>query len=183
MTRMWSISHPSLTGAELFDLEENRHEKVLRGWVVALVEGVGCAVEYKVAADRRWVTRRVDIKLERGLTSTLEIEHDGHGGWSVDGVTRPDLDGCLDVDLGVSPSTNTLPIRRLALDIGQEESLVAAWVRFPDLVVEVLPQSYQRTAESVYRYRSDSFAADLEVDERDVVLRYGDALWQAVAAP
>lgn len=181
ITRFWSISHPSLTGTELFELEEDRSENVLRGWVVASVEGIGCAIEYKVAVDHRWVTRRVDIKLERGYTRVLAIEHDGQGGWSVDGASRPDLDGCLDVDLGISPSTNTLPVRRLSLAVGQRENLVAAWVRFPNLLVRVLPQSYERVAESVYRYRSDSFEADLQVDERGVVLRYGDNLWQAVA--
>lgn len=178
---MWSIKHPSLTGTELFELKEDSSGTDLRGWVVALVDGVGCAVEYEVAVDEGWMTRRVDVTLHRGDTRTLGIEHDGRGRWSVDGVSNPDLEGCLDVDLGVSPSTNTLPIRRLNLDVGAEANLDAAWIRFPELVVEVLPQSYQRKAESVYRYRSDSFEADLEVDDQGVVLRYGKALWQTVA--
>jgi hypothetical protein len=178
---MWSITHPSLSGTELLELEEDHSAKFLRGWVVALVDGVGCAVEYEVAVDQQWVTREVDVTLHRGYTRTLEMEHDGDGGWTVDGVPGPDLDGCLDVDLGVSPSTNTLPIRRLRLGVGEEASLHAVWVRFPDLVVEVLPQSYQRKAESIYRYQSDSFEADLVVDDQGVVLRYGDSLWQTVA--
>lgn len=178
---MWSIAHPSLSGTELLELEEDRSANVLRGWVVALVDGIGCAVEYEVVVDQQWVTREVDVTLHRGYTRTLEMEHDGDGGWTVDGVRRPALDGCLDVDLGVSPSTNTLPIRRLRLGVGEEANLDAVWVRFPDMVVEVLSQSYRRKAESIYAYRSDSFEADLEVDDQGVVLRYGDSLWQMVA--
>lgn len=176
---LWLIDHPSLTGAELFELEELSAEKRMRGWVVASVEGADCALTYRVTADRRWVTRRVSVELESGVSRSLEIEHDGKGIWSVDGITRPDLTGCLDVDLGISPSTNTLPIRRLAMDITETKRIVAAWVRFPDLVVDPLPQIYERRSVSVYRYRSDSFCADIEVDERSVVVRYGDDLWRA----
>lgn len=179
MQRLWTITHPSLTGTELFQLKEDG-PKILRGWVVAMVERVGCAVQYQVSADEHWVTRRVDIELESSVGGALVIEHDGQGRWSVDGVIHSGLDGCLDVDLGISPSTNTLPIRRLRLGVGESEDLVAAWVRFPDMTVEVLPQRYERTAESTYRYQSDSFQADLDVDEYGVVLRYGHSLWHVV---
>ena len=36
----------------------------------------------------------------------------------MDGVPAPALKGCKDIDLGCSPSTNTLPIRRLRLAVG-----------------------------------------------------------------
>ncbi len=177
---LWLVAHPRITGAELFELEETNSEIRMRGWVVTRVDGIDCAVSYQVTADQHWVTRGVSVRLESGGTRMLELEHDGGGTWLVDGLPQPDLDGCLDVDLGISPSTNTLPIRRLMLVVGGKASLVAAWIRFPDLVVEGVPQSYERTSESVYRYRSDSFQAELEVDERGVVLRYGDDLWRAV---
>lgn len=177
---MWSVSHPSLTGSELFELDQAAEETTLLGWVVARVEGVGCAVSYEIVADRRWVTRRVRVRLDSEPRRTLELDHDGRGAWLVNGENRPDLSTCLDVDLGISPSTNTLPIRRLALEVGAAEALDAAWVRFPDLTVDVLSQRYERRGESVYRYSSDSFQRDLDVDERGVVRHYGDDLWQTV---
>jgi uncharacterized protein len=177
---VWVVAHPRLSGAELFELDETGPEITMRGWVVARVDGVGCAVSYQIDIDRQWVTRRARIRLDSEPDRTLEIDHDGRGTWTVNDVTRSDLAGCLDIDLGISPSTNTLPIRRLQLDVGQAESLDAVWVRFPDLTVDVLSQTYARQAESVYRYRSNSFQADLEVDERGVVVRYGEDLWQTV---
>lgn len=177
---VWVVAHPQLSGAELFQLDDAGPEITMRGWVVARVDGVGCAVSYQIDIDQQWVTRRARIGLDSDPGRTLEIDHDGPATWWVNGVTRPDLDGCLDIDLGISPSTNTLPIRRLQLDVGQIESLDVVWVRFPDLTVDVLGQSYERRKESVYRYRSNSFQADLEVDERGVVVRYGDDLWQSV---
>ena len=40
--------------------------------------------------------------------------------------------GCDDVDLGITPVTNTLPIRRLHLAIGETRAVTAAWLQFPD---------------------------------------------------
>jgi hypothetical protein len=86
------------------------------------------------------------------------------------------------VDLAVTPSTNTLPIRRLDLAVGEGRDVVAAWVRFPGLTIEPLPQRYVRIAEHQYRYesRGGEFTAELEVDTLGVVVRYG-SFWERVA--
>jgi hypothetical protein len=39
-------------------------------------------------------------------------------------------EGCLDIDLGFSPSTNLLPIRRLTLAVGEAATVRAAWLPF-----------------------------------------------------
>lgn len=65
------------------------------------------------------------------------------------------MNGAIDIDLGWSPSTNTLPIKRLNLEIGQSSGeLIAAWVRFPELTLQPLPQEHIRLAERQYRYSS-----------------------------
>lgn len=85
-----------------------------------------------------------------------------------------------DADLESSPSTNTLPIRRLALAPGDTRAVAAAWIRFPSLEVQRLDQSYERLDERRYRYRSGLFTADLVVDDDAIVLQYG-VNWKAVA--
>ena len=48
--------------------------------------------------------------------------------WS--GTERPpEYSDCVDVDLSFTPATNTLPIRRLGLDIGEEAEIHVAWLR------------------------------------------------------
>ena len=80
----------------------------------------------------------------------------------------------MDVDLNFSPSTNLLPIRRLALEVGSEAAVRAAWLRFPGFALEPLEQVYRRAAVGLYRYESagGQFRADLEVDESGFVTRY-----------
>lgn len=100
----------------------------------------------------------------------------------MDGSECSNVEGCLDLDLNFSPSTNLLPIRRLALAAGQEADVRAAWLRFPMFVLEPLEQRYCRLDDSVYRYESAGgrFVAELQVNEAGFVMHYPN-LWQIEA--
>jgi uncharacterized protein len=137
-------------------------------------------VRYSIEVDEAWRTRAMQVEIENDGRHRTRLVADGAGHWSRDGKQLPALDQCLDVDLEWSPSTNTLPIRRLGLALGETKAVAAAWVRFPSLDVQRLDQSYQRIDLRRYRYRSGRFTADLAVDEDGVVLQYG-VNWKAVA--
>ena len=137
-------------------------------------------VRYHIRVDAGWRTRNVEVELEGGGQPRLSLTADGEGNWRRDGQPLEPVAGCIDIDLEWSPSTNTLPIRRLGLAPGETKSLAAAWVRFPSLEVERLEQSYERLADGRYRYRSGRFTADLAVDGDGLVLQYG-VNWKAVA--
>jgi uncharacterized protein len=97
----------------------------------------------------------------------------------VDGKPAKALKGCTDVDLGCSPSTNTLPIRRLRLAIGGTKKIQAAWIQFPDLSVVKAAQTYTRLDEFTYRYASGTFEAELTVDDDGLVAAYAE--WRRTA--
>ena len=112
----------------------------------------------------------------------LVVERSPSAVWSVGGIETPALQGCDDIDLGFSPATNLLPIRRLALQVGSKSTVRAAWVRFPELAVEVLVQSYERVSDDRYVYESagGAFRRELQVDEFGCVIDY-PGLWRAEA--
>jgi len=152
----------------------------LVGTVLGAEGGVPVRIEYRVLADAAGTTTAVHVRDLRGFAQrTLTLTRDAKGGWTVDG--RPDrkLKGCLDVDLGCTPATNTLPIRRLRLGIGGSQTIQAAWVTFPDLAVRKTKQTYSRIDEFTYRYESGDFSAELVVDDDGVVASYAD--WQRTA--
>ena len=155
---------------------------ILEGTIVAQVDGPSAYVRYNVTCDDDWRTRAVSVDLFSGgsLRSLRLIPREGR--WFADGVEVPAVRGAVDVDLSWSPSTNTLPIRRLDLAVGASSGPVtAAWVRFPKLSIEPLPQEYTRLAEDCYRYtsRGGAFTAELLVDELGLVVDYGD-VWRRV---
>jgi hypothetical protein len=94
--------------------------------------------------------------------------------WLLNDEECPEVEGCADLDLNFSPSTNLLPIRRLRLGAGRGAEVRAAWLRFPSFTLEPLEQHYTRIDEEIYRYESAGgrFAAELRVDEEGFVTDY-----------
>jgi len=152
----------------------------LSGLILQAHQDAPFVVRYSIDVDEAWRTHAMQVEIENDGQHRTRLVADGAGHWSRDGKQLPALDDCLDVDLEWSPSTNTLPIRRLGLALGETKVVAAAWVRFPSLDVQRLDQSYERIDERRYRYRSGRFTADLAIDEGGIVLQYG-VNWKAVA--
>lgn len=124
-----------------------------------------------------WQTRKVKIELSSGTEEqSLHLERDDDGRWWNGDSELTAFAGMNDIDLGITPSTNTLPIQRLGLKPGESASMTAVWIQFPSLTIAPLAQQYTRTGEYAYRYESNdgAYQADLEVDEHGLVTRYAD---------
>ena len=147
----------------------------LVGTVLGAEAGIPVRIEYRVLTDGDGTTTAAHVRDLRGFEQrTLTLERDAKGNWTVDGAKVRGLKGATDVDLGCSPSTNTLPIRRLRLGIGATKTIKAAWVRFPELTVVKADQTYTRVDEFTYRYASGDFEAELTVDDESLVAAYAD---------
>jgi uncharacterized protein len=148
----------------------------LVGTVIGAEAGQPVRIEYRALADGAGLTSAAHVRDLRGFEQrTLTIERSPKGAWSVNGKADRKLKGCTDVDLGCSPSTNTLPIRRLRMAVGTSQTIQAAWVRFPELTVVKAAQTYTRLDEFTYRYESGDFSAELIVDDESLVASY--AVW------
>jgi hypothetical protein len=147
----------------------------LVGTVLGSEAGAPVRIEYRVLTDGDGLTTAAHVRDLRGFEQrTLTLERDAKGNWTVDGAKVRMLKGATDVDLGCSPSTNTLPIRRLRIGVGASKTIKAAWVRFPELTVVKADQTYTRVDEFTYRYASGDFEAELTVDDEDLVAAYAD---------
>jgi hypothetical protein len=151
----------------------------IEGETAALEGRTAWAVRYQIEVDEQWRTRRAHVsgwsahgKLE------LRVEADGLGHWTINEARASALDGCLDIVLESSACTNTLPVHRLRLSVGDQAEAPAAYVRAPDLSVTRLEQRYLRVADNGrherYEYRSPTFGfeATLEFDTSGLVLEY-----------
>lgn len=145
------------------------------GTVLGAEAGIPVRIEYRVMTEGSGLTTAAHVRDLRGFEQrALTLERTAKGVWSVNGKVDRSLKGCTDVDLGCSPSTNTLPIRRLRLGVGASQSIQAAWVRFPELTVTKGIQTYTRLDEFTYRYDSGTFSAELVVDDDGLVASYAD---------
>jgi hypothetical protein len=152
----------------------------LVGTVLGAESGIPVRIEYRVLTDGSGMTTAAHVRDLRGFGQrALMLERSAKGVWSVNGTTDRTLKGCTDVDLGCSPSTNTLPIRRLRLAVGASKTIQAAWIVFPELTVVKAAQTYTRLDEFTYRYQSSTFSAELVVDDDGLVASYAD--WRRTA--
>jgi uncharacterized protein len=149
----------------------------LVGTVLGAESGLPLRIEYRVLTDGSGLTTAAHVRDLRGFEQrALTLERSTKGVWSVNGTVDRELKGCTDIDLGCSPSTNTLPIRRLRLAVGASHTIQAAWLRFPELTVSKSAQTYTRLDELSYRYESGAFSAELVVDDDGLVASY--AVWR-----
>ncbi len=154
----------------------------LQGTVLGAEGGSPVRIDYLVVADGLSMRAQVGLSQGAGRRGTRLVRATD-GRWTVDGVAAPALEGCTDVDLGCTPATNTLPLRRLGLDMAAPRTIRAAWVRFPELTVAAVDQTYTRLGERRYHYTSGSYTAELTVDDLGLVTEYDEWRRTGVADP
>jgi hypothetical protein len=169
----WSPAHEGV-GLEHLLLSATRANAV----VLAIDEdGSPFRLRYRLAWEISWQLREAELTLETAHTTrSLILRTDGKGRWR-DGKDRAmeGLDGCRDIDIWPTPFTNSFPIRRERLTVGERREFRMAWVDGPALTVHAQAQAYTRLAERLYLFESldgSGFQAELPVDEDGIVLDY-----------
>ncbi|GAB4368119.1 MAG: putative glycolipid-binding domain-containing protein [Elainellaceae cyanobacterium] len=152
----------------------------LSGTAIFLFEQMPCLLSYEVSANANWQTHIASISGYIGTSAiALTIAPTAHGYWSINGLEVQAAAGCVDLDLGFTPATNLIAIRRLSLQVGEQASAPAAWLDFPDFKLKQLEQHYRRISEHEYEYASPNvgYAAILKVDRYGAITHYPD-LWE-----
>ncbi len=164
-------------GAEYFSLKTSRSGWQLRGTVLVADGERPFRIYYAIRCDRAWQTRRVKVEIAEGTkVHQIDLRVDTDQRWWQADEELTAFRGCLDIDLGFTPATNTLPIRRLNLAVGESADVVAVWLQFPSLTLRPFAQTYTRLAEDRYRYASEGgYVNELTVDEVGLVRNYPEA--------
>jgi hypothetical protein len=151
----------------------------LDGTAVFRHEQSPAILAYQVECDNGWRTLRGWVRGRIGGCSVEFIVLASSGIWRLNDSVIAGLDECVDLDLGFTPATNLLPIRRLALAKGQAGDAPAAWLNVVDGTLTLLPQRYERRTESAYWYEAPTlkYAAQLDVTSTGFIRKY-PGLWE-----
>ena len=152
-------------------------------------------LDYALETGERFVTRSLQVGVEGpGWRRSLRLARADDGTWSAESAATGEADlpppasaatglgEALDCDLGLSPITNLMPIRRddLHREPGARE-ITVGWVAVPELTVVPARQLYEHLHAdedgSVVRFRSldgefAGFEAELELDRDGLVTLY-----------
>jgi len=174
---MWSPWDEA--GLEHVRLVQSDQGVLADGMILRVMDGSPVRAHYKIRCDPAWNVRQVEISLWDNARGEIRLHADGQGNWTDDSGSRLALlDGCIDVDISISPFTNTLPIRRLNLKPGQAADIVVAYIVIPEMDVKPAKQRYtclQASPENgLYKYESLStgFTSNVLVDRDGLVLDY-----------
>ena len=121
-------------------------------------DGTVAQLAYRVTCDQYW--RTLDAHIHGSLGSAevdIGLRRSARGVWILNGEAGPDLPGCVDVDLGFTPATNALQIRRVALNVGHAADVPVAWLDVATRQLSVLEQRYERRTETEYWYEAPRF--------------------------
>jgi hypothetical protein len=127
-------------GFEVVRFSSDGDALALEGTTVGNEQGVPWTIHHLVEVAADWHIRPAHLTDYAG--NDVRITTDGAGSRAVDGNPRPDLAGCLDLDLEASLVTNTLSVHRLSLGVDEHAESAAAYVRTNSLAVERLEQTY-----------------------------------------
>ena len=145
---------------------------------LGMIEGTAYRIKYRIICDLDWRVGRVRVE-DLLNNKTLVFNRREAGVWADEG-DQPidDLKGCADVDIMITPFTNTLPIRRLNLALHESKEISVVYFSLPVLTVSKLVQRYtflsQEKDHRVYRYESlgSGFTSEIKVDSDGLVIDY-----------
>ena len=150
----------------------------LEGAALFSHEGNACILDYAVDCDARWRTVSAKVNGSVGFdTLDFEVTRTGDD-WLLNGAIQPKARSQTDLDLGFTPATNLIAIRRLDPRPGVETPAPAAYYLEFTLELGLVEQTYRRTGESTLAYASPAYdyAAELRVSPIGFVTEY-PGLW------
>lgn len=170
IVRKWRrIDEPGLELMTLSRAGDGLH--VVSSLVHAGAESFG--LRYRWELDSNWRTRTLRLDVVNASEKSLTIERTGDATWRVDGKPRPDLAGCVEIDVSATPFCNGLAIRRMGEADGE---LTALFVDAPALTCEPSLQRYERRGPRAWQYIdkgvSAGFTALLNLDAQGLVAHY-----------
>ncbi len=142
----------------------------------------GFVALYTLRLDRDWRTLEMQASV-LGSAKCIYLRRTEDGHWfDASGRLLQHLNGIVDVDLSITPFTNSLPIRRLKLGVGESVEITTAYVAFPHLELSADPQRYTRITSDRYRYEAlgRGFAREVSLDADGFAITY-PSLFQRIA--
>lgn len=131
-------------------------------------------IEYTIVANKNWEVLSFNIKTQlNGVISILEGEKNLDN-WIINGELKTEFEGCIDIDISLTPFTNTLPINRLNLNTKSSSDIKILYIDVLYQRIASTNQRYTKLSSTKYLYenKSSSFQAQIEVDKIGIIVNY-----------
>ncbi|MEC4114804.1 putative glycolipid-binding domain-containing protein [Myroides pelagicus] len=164
-------SNLSIERCSIISKENSFH---IKGELVGNKNNQVYGVEYQIVVDEQWQTRFFSLNTHIGHRNSFTMAHKINGVWQIDEVEHLEYNECIDIDIAVTPFTNTIAINRLNLAVGESLVQTVMYINPIDDRISPMLQEYKRLSTNSYYYKNlgTEYEAVIEVDDTGLVKNY-----------
>lgn len=162
-------------------LYEDQDGIVANSVVIGMNENVPFRINYEINCNLDWKVNKVDIRKFDSESANITLLSDDNGVWRKScGEEIEDLRGCMDIDISITPFTNTIPIRRLSLSPGELSEIRVIYIDVHNFELKPVTQRYTCLDTNLegfkYKYENldSGFATEFFVDKKGLIINYPD---------
>ncbi|RYZ36670.1 MAG: hypothetical protein EOP49_32405 [Sphingobacteriales bacterium] len=148
---------------------------LVKSTIVGCSEDIPYKADYEMELSLDWVINCVQIKSWLGNSEqSLTLKHNGHGKWHGNDREWKHLEGCMDIDISLTPFTNSIPVNRLRVLPNASADTELIYIDVLRFGVTRQRQSYTNLGAHQYHFRAEDghFEAKITMDELNLVSDY-----------
>ncbi|PRD47757.1 putative glycolipid-binding domain-containing protein [Sphingobacterium haloxyli] len=132
------------------------------------------SIAYFIETNRNWEVQHFSINAKIN-NSPFQVEGrktDDH--WNVNGSVINNMSACVDIDISLTPLSNSFPINRLKLKDGQQAHIDVIYIDILGQKITAREQKYSRLSAEKYKYENvpNDFEAIITVDKSGLIVSY-----------
>ena len=105
---------------------------------------------------------------------SISFHSDGRGNWTKNDVPANEFKGCIDIDISLTPFTNSLPIKRLQWELNKPQQVKLLFLDILSQKIVPVQHRYTKLSNTEYKFENvpNDFEAIITVDEWGLVVNY-----------
>ena len=151
---------------------DNRY--IVKSELNGRLEKTSFNLQYKLEINAGWNIESVHIDSMQNTKKLVNLGKDAKSRW-INEQSEPliEFSNCTDIDISLSPFTNTLPIRRLTFDRQSREAITVIYIDLPSGEIKPMKQWYTKLKNRRYKYEDETgYTNTITVDENGFVIDY-----------
>jgi len=130
--------------------------------------------EYVIKISSEWKVKQFEIAYSLNGIKNLVTGIHHPKGWIINKQERPEFKNCVDIDITVTPFTNSLPINRLKLPVNVPRQIDVLYIDVLENRIYPVKQQYTKKSNTEYNFQNvpNDFEADIGVDKEGFVAHY-----------